>query len=476
MGPDPVDPGELELGARSPLVNGSGEPTPRERRRRLLAQRSELGPDPSEVTRPTFDRSESRLNKIVTGTGALTALAGGLFGSEIVAEAGAGLAEGGARNLARQRENFRRRRRAFREQLRSAREFERDVALATNEARVRGAEAAIERKAQREAEERAQRREKELMKLRDRLDRKLSAPAKRRLQKEFELLDAEIAAERALRTERLQQAQASEALAERRRRNGRGDSADVQLPDSLDATERKIDEMVGRAQRLHDEGASNSTLRDVQDEIVRLKEHRDSLRQRGAPRDTTEADTAGAAGPARRDSTAAPADTTERRIPEGASGGIGGGGAGTPAHGRSELRSVPGGTGGSLGSRTMDSLVEDALTLAWERGPEEVERRLSVLVENGRLSEQRAKAVLERMRQERRRMTESATGRSRPAAPLDDVAAADSLDRETAQSVADQLVREMGRDTALAQVERALVEGRLSPQQVDAIVDAIEPK
>lgn len=191
---------------------------PRERRRQLLAERRNMLVDTGEMEAPQFDAEQSRLNKIVTGVGAATSLIAALGGSEIGAAAGAGLAQGGARNLRRQRKSFRRRQQAFRERTQRAQQFNRDVALSTNEAQVRGAEQQIERQAEQQEQQQQFRREEELLRLRERLENKLSPSERQKVQKELDLLDERIQSRRALTTERQTQAEANRALAERRRR------------------------------------------------------------------------------------------------------------------------------------------------------------------------------------------------------------------------------------------------------------------
>lgn len=229
----------------------NGDPSPAERRRQLLARREELAVDPSEFERPTLDRQASRINQIVTGVGAVGGLVAALGGSEIGAAAGAGLAKGGAKNLQRQRESFRRRKSAFQEQLANARQFNRELALSTNEARVRGAEAEREREFERGQSRRERRfereqgqldqeREEELIKLRDRLEDELN-PA------EKEALDA-------LTEQRRASAEASRELAGFRRRREAGGETDEREQDLANLTTPQLESMLARGENLIETG------------------------------------------------------------------------------------------------------------------------------------------------------------------------------------------------------------------------------
>jgi len=192
----------------------------RRQRRQLLRQRQQaLRIDTSEIERPEFDRRRSRLNKIVTGVGAVGSAVAAALGSEVGAAAGEGVAIGGAQNLQEQREGFRRRRRAFQEQLQQAQQFNREVDLSTSEARVQGVTRQIERRAdqqQRQQENRQQfERQKKLEELRDRLDDQLTDD-------ERALLEEQIESQKALTEERTTRADANRALAERRRSRADG--------------------------------------------------------------------------------------------------------------------------------------------------------------------------------------------------------------------------------------------------------------
>jgi len=215
--PDPVDPVENETGMSAA-----------ERRRQILQERQGLRIDTEAMKedRPEFDRSDARLNKVVTGAGAVAGLLGALGGSEVAARAGQGLAAGGAENLRRQREGFRRRRETFRERLQQAEQFNREVSLSVSEGRAQAAGQQAQRafqeeqaeeqrafqrgQAERQAERQATRDERQaeaqrrLVRLRDRLEDNdnLSDLEKEKMRKEIDLIDARIGAREALESKR----------------------------------------------------------------------------------------------------------------------------------------------------------------------------------------------------------------------------------------------------------------------------------
>lgn len=205
--------------------------SPQERRRQLLQERGELAVDTEEMEAPEFDQKQERLNQIITGVGAAASLLGALGGSEIAARAGQGLAQGGAGNLERQRQRFRQRRQSFRKRVQQAKEFNRQLALSTNEARVRGAETAAEREFQEEqAEEQRefqrgqaererefqrgqqddqQKARRQLVKLRNRLEEEgeqMTGLERKQAEAQLNLVRQKVAAQEALTLERMAQA------------------------------------------------------------------------------------------------------------------------------------------------------------------------------------------------------------------------------------------------------------------------------
>jgi len=155
------------------------------------------------------------------------------------------------------------------------------------------------------------------------------------------------------------------------------------------------------------------------------------------------------------------------------SGGNPGGGGGVPSSGGARLNPDLIGSA-DLDARSNESLVDAALTVAWERSPTEAERRLRELVERDRLSPEKRDVVIDRMRREREQMIREVEGRPPVAAVLEDVAATDSLSEQAAAAAADQLERYEGRDAARRRIEAALEDGRLTEEQATAVLDALE--
>jgi hypothetical protein len=398
----------------------------RSRRRRLLKRRRGFRARAEDLDPPEPDQDARRLNKILAGGGALVSLVSAVLDSPEGAAAGEGLATGASRNLERRREAFRRRRQSFRESLREARRQNREVNLSINEARTRATESAIDAERQRQADQNAFERKKKLIKLRNRLDNDdhLSDAERRQLDKEIELLDQRIQTER-------QRGEAQAALAEKRRADAETSSTnrssapggDGSFPSSVNATEQRIGELVEKEQAALDAGATNEELRGIQEKITQLKRHHHHLRRRES-RDTTRTDTT-RSDSTRTDSMAAPAGRTAPADPSRAdttapdttatrglgrtpghvapqelgmktSGGNPGGGGGVPSSGGARLNADLMGSG-DVGARSTESLVDDALTVARNRGPAEAERRLDGLVNQGHLDVQTARAVRRRM-------------------------------------------------------------------------------
>lgn len=266
----------LDLNGRGSNGNDEGDELAdlRRRRRELLDERRRrFRFDLSEAERPEFDRSQSRLNKIVTGAGAVGALVGALGGSEVGAAAGAGLARGGAQNLARQRESFRRRRKAFREQLQSKRRFNRELGLSTNEAQLESLDREIE----------AERR-RNLARFKQQLEEKMTPQEKKKFHRELDLLDARIGAQEALATERRTGAEANEALAERRRREEDEESDEPtkeDLEQQLVSNSRAMSELsrlwAGVQQKLEGGNLVEANREELQKRAAGLQEQIDEL-------------------------------------------------------------------------------------------------------------------------------------------------------------------------------------------------------
>ena len=236
----------------------------------------------------------------------------------------------------------------------------------------------------------------------------------------------------------------------------------VDLPGTIQETERMIEQRIQDEQQASNRGATSDDLRSIQDDIRLLKQHRDSLRQRT---DSTRTDSTAAPADTSRAGRTAPADTTApdttvsdttttrglgrspghvspEELGMKTSGGNPGGGGGVPSSGGARLNADLMGSG-DVGARSTESLVDDALTVVWNRGPEEAERRLDGLVNQGQLDAQTARTV-------RRRM-ELMRGYDRIAVERSPEAALDSLE---------------------ADLER----GEVSPDEAHRLIDRIEER
>ena len=231
----------------------------------------------------------------------------------------------------------------------------------------------------------------------------------------------------------------------------------VDLPATIEETERMIEQRIQDEQQASDRGATSDELRSIQDDIRLLKQHRDSLRQRT---DSTRTDSTAAPADTSRAGRTAPADTTASdttttrglgRSPRHVSpeelgmktsGGNPGGGGGKPSSGGARLNADLMGSG-DVGARSTESLVDDALTVVWNRGPREAERRLDGLVNQGHLDAQTARTV-------RRRM-ELVRGYDRIAVEHSPEAALDSLEAD-------------------------LNRGDVSPEEAHRLIDRIEER
>lgn len=222
------------------------------RRRRLRQARRQMRFDPSSVERPQFNERRERINQIVTGAGAVGSLVAGALGSEIGAAAGAGLAQGGAENLRRQREGFARRREAVQETLREGQAFNRELALDELDREAGRIQEEEEARRERMGDERDFEQRKELERLRDELERTLTPAEKEEHQRDLQLLDERIAAQRALAGERQTRAEANRALAEQRRRggDGRGDGRGGESTGFENLSTRQVRSLLDRSEAV----------------------------------------------------------------------------------------------------------------------------------------------------------------------------------------------------------------------------------
>jgi len=346
---------------------------------------------------PQKDGDARRQDRIMALLGALGATAAAAGDDPVMLSAAGGLAEGASQDLQRRRETFAERQQAFQEMVTEAEKHNRRV-------RQKEIEAGYERRLSAFEQ--------------DRKDRRQRAEATQ------ERIEAEREHERTLEQirERGRQQRQTDAFQDvlEDDENGGSDDGGVTLPDTVEDTQRQIDEMVRKAQQAHEQGASSSELGSMQDDILRLKEHRDSLLQRQRqPRDTTRTDSTGtrptSSRRTTRDSTAAPSDstasadtTTTRNLGRSpgfvsagqigmtSGGGNPGGGSNEPSARATQLDPALGGSG-DYTQRSTERLVDDALTVAWERGPDEARRRLDELARQGRLDDRTARTVRRRM-------------------------------------------------------------------------------
>jgi len=192
------------------------------------------------------------------------------------------------------------------------------------------------------------------------------------------------------------------------------------LPETPEAAQKQIDRLVELEQRAAEGGVNGDSLARMQSKILRLKQHRDSLRGGDPQPAPAQPDTNAAADttrslrstPTSSTDTTAAADTTRgvgrspgyvapQELGMKTSGGNPGGGGGTPSSGGARLNPDLMGSA-DLNARNTESLVEDAMTVVWNRGPAEAERRLDGLVNQGYLDASKRDSVWSRVQQARR--------------------------------------------------------------------------
>jgi len=177
------------------------------------------------------------------------------------------------------------------------------------------------------------------------------------------------------------------------------------LPDSPEGAQKEIDRLVDQAQQAHDAGVSSDSLASVQDRILELKKHRDSLRG-GDPRPApAQPDTNAAADTTRADTTRSlgrsPGHVPPQELGMKTSGGNPGGGGAGPTTSLARLNPDLLGSA-DLNERSTESLAEDAMTVVWNRSPAEAERRLDGLVNQGYLDASKRDSVWSRVQQAQR--------------------------------------------------------------------------
>lgn len=372
-------------------------------------------------------------------TGLLSAVGAALApdDSPVAFNVATGLSQGAAQEAQRSEEEFRQRQQAFRQFVTDAQRFNRQAKqaeaerafesrLADFEGRMGQWEQAIEGELKRRRAARERRQE-----LRD----------------DYRDHQQSIEEIRARGRERRKNAAVRNAL-----EGGQADGNGVDLPATIEETERMIEERIQDEQQTSDRGATSDELRSIQDDIRLPKQHRDSLRQRTdstrtdstaappdstAPADTTAPDTTTTRGLGR-----SPGHVAPQELGMKTSGGNPGGGGGVPSSGGARLNADLMGSG-DVGARSIESLVDDALTVVWNRGRREAERRLDGLVNQGHLDAQTARTVRRRMKLVR--------GYDRIAVERSPEASLDSLE---------------------ADLER----GEVSPEEAHRLIDRIEER
>ena len=338
---------------------------------------------PTDAPQPNEDaRRQDRIMGLLSALGATAAAAGD---DPVTLSVAGGLAQGAAEDLDRRRQNLAKRQQAFQEMVTEAEKHNRRVRQKEIEADYERRLSAFEQ---------------------DRKDRRQRAQATQgRIEAEREH-ERELEQIRARGRERRKNAAVRDAL-----EGGQTGSDGVDLPATIEETERMIEQRIQDEQQASDRGATSDELRSIQDDIRLLKQHRDSLR---TTTDTTQRDSTAAPADTSRAGRTAPADTTApdttttrglgrspghvspEELGMKTSGGNPGGGGGVPSSGGARLNADLMGSG-DVGARSIESLVDDALTVVWNRGPKEAERRLDGLVNQGHLDAQTARAVRRRM-------------------------------------------------------------------------------
>ena len=347
-----------------------------------------------------------------------------------------GLSQGAAQEARTSEEEFRQRQQAFRQFLTDAQRFNRQAKQAEVERAFESRLADFEgRMGQRE-----QVIESKLKQRRAGRERQFE---RQQNQREHQRTLDEI---RARGRERRKNAAFRDAL-----EGGQTGGDGVDLPATIEETERMIEQRIQDEQQASDRGATSGELRSIQHDIRLLKQHRDSLRQRtdttrtdstAAPADTTAPDTTVSDTTTTRGLGRSPGHVSPEELGMKTSGGNPGGGGGVPSSGGARLNADLMGSG-DVGARSIESLVDDALTVVWNRGPGEAERRLDGLVNQGHLDAQTARTV-------RRRM-ELVRGYDRIAVEHSPEAALDSLEAD-------------------------LNRGDVSPEEAHRLIDRIEER
>ena len=269
QGPDPVQPAPLEqiaqggragdpLGQRFsfvgvPASDGGAQAKADEPSRPTL----DLPRVQTDVERPERDTERRNLQGLVQGLGALGAVAGAAGDSTLMTAVGAGLAQGAGQAQKRSEQRYQKQLRGYQQFVRDAREANRQRRRAEAEAEYEAALADYKLDRQRQQAGRQFERKKELEEMRAELDQP-SETEKALMRTREDYYEAG--------------AEKRRSAAEAERRKSRQQSAPTAVgtvgtsaPDTVEATEQKIDELVAREQRMLEKGAGNAELAPVQE-------------------------------------------------------------------------------------------------------------------------------------------------------------------------------------------------------------------
>ena len=347
--------------------------------------------DPEDFPGGRPERDQGARNRQAL-TGLLSAVGAALApdDSPVAFNVATGLSQGAAQQAQQSEEEFRQRQQAFREFVTDAQRFNRQAKQAEEERAFESRLADFEGR----MDQREQVIESKLKRRRAQRERQFE---RQQNQREHQRTLDEI---RARGRERRKNAAVRDAL-----EGGQTGGDGVDLPATIEETERMIEQRIQDEQQASDRGATTDDLRSIQDDIRLLKQHRDSLRQRtnstrtdstAAPADTTAPDTTVSDTTTTRGLGRSPGHVSPETLGMKTSGGNPGGGGGSPSSGGARLNPDLMGSA-DLNARSTESLVDDALTVVWNRGPGEAERRLDGLVNQGHLDAQTARTVRRRM-------------------------------------------------------------------------------
>jgi hypothetical protein len=303
QGPDPVTPAPLEQIAQGPMgqrFTFAGAPD--DGRRRSPASEGGAQAKANEPTRPTLDlprvqtdierpeRNTERRNlqRLVSGLGALGAVAGAAGDSTLMTAVGAGLAQGAGQAQKRSEQRYQQRLSSYEQFVRGARTANRQRRRAEAEAEYEAALQDYELDRQRQQSEREFQREMEMARLESELDQPSETEkGVSRARQDYYQAGAE--KRRAGARENRQEAEAAAALAEKRQRTGGEEGEDRTSVDELNRqlveTGRALSTTATQLEAAQEELGETSLVnakKPLQNRIVRLQETFDELQREQA--------------------------------------------------------------------------------------------------------------------------------------------------------------------------------------------------